>query len=160
MSFYIRDNVFEGNGALTADNSLFFDPITIDGKRQVQTVAGPFGVQPVATVSAASAYEAVLGTVGASLPQRDSVDARIVDEVRRRKGSIIDSQSQVGGWPVLESKAAPVDSDGDGMSDLWERRHGLNPHNPADGSAVRDKAGYTHLEEYLNELVRVRTGSK
>lgn len=101
LSFYIRENVFEGNCALTADNSQFFDPVTIAGRKQVQTVAEPFNVQPVRTVSAQSAYEAVLGTVGASLPRRDSVDARIVDEVRQRKGSIIDSQEQVGGWPVL-----------------------------------------------------------
>jgi pectate lyase len=152
LSFYIRENVFEGNGALTADNSQFFDPVTIDGKRQVQTVAEPFNAQPVKTVSAKSAYEAVLRIVGASLPRRDAVDARIVDEVRGRKGSIIDSQQQVGGWPALKSKVAPVDSDDDGMPDSWERRHGLNPHDTADGFADKNKDGYTNLEEYLNSI--------
>jgi pectate lyase len=150
LSFYIRENVFEGNGALTADNSLFFDPVMIDGKRQVQTVGEPFNVQPVKTTSAQGAYEAVLRTVGASLPRRDAVDARIVNEVRQRKGSIIDSQEQVGGWPALKAKAAPVDSDNDGLPDSWERRHGLNPHDPADGATDKNKDGYTNLEEYLN----------
>jgi pectate lyase len=150
LSFYIRGNVFEGNSALTADNSQFFDPVTIDGRKQVQTVAEPFNVQPVKTTSAQRAYEAVLRTVGASLPLRDSVDARIVDEVCQRKGSIIDSQQQVGGWPALKSKAAPVDSDDDGMPDSWERRYGLNPHDPVDGATDNNKDGYTNLEEYLN----------
>ncbi len=70
--------------------------------------------------------------------------------VRRRKGSIIDSQEQVGGWPILKSNAAPVDSDDDGMPDSWERRHGLNPHDRADGSRDQDQDGYTNVEEYLN----------
>lgn len=150
LSFYIRKNVFEGNAALTADNSQFFDPVTIDGKRQVQTVVAPFSAQPVKTTSAQSAYESVLGAVGASLPRRDSADARIVDQVRRRQGAIIDSQAQVGGWPVLNSKPAPVDSDDDGMPDSWERRHGFNPRDPSDGANDRNGDGYTNLEEYVN----------
>jgi pectate lyase len=152
LSFYIRENVFEGNDALTADNSQFFDPVTIDGKRQVQTVAAPFNAQPVKTATAQRAYEAVLRTVGASLPRRDAVDARIVGEVREHKGFIIDSQEQVGGWPALKSKVAPVDSDDDGMPDWWERRHGLNPHDPADGATDKNNDGYTNLEEYLNSI--------
>ena len=152
LRFYIRANVFEGNTALTADNSLFFDPVTIEGKRQVQTVTEPFSALAVTTVGAKSAYEAVLLAVGASLPRRDSVDARIVDQVRRRTGSIIDSQQQVGGWPALNSLAAPVDGDGDGMPDSWERRHGLDPRNPADGGGDRNRDGYTNLEEYLNGI--------
>lgn len=150
LLFYIRDNVFEGNSSLTTDNSRFFDPVTIDGKRQVQTVAEAFMAQPVKTTTAQVAFESVLSTVGASLPHRDSVDARIVLEVRNRGGSIIDSQQQVGGWPELKSTVTPVDSDADGMPDRWEQRHGLNPHQPTDGSADKDKDGYTNLEEYLN----------
>lgn len=150
LSFFIRDNVFEGNSSLTADNSRFFDPITIDGKRQVQTVAQAFVAQPVKTTSAQIAYESVLSKVGASLPRRDSVDARIIAEVGNRAGSIIDSQQQVGGWPELKSALAPADTDADGMPDSWERQHRLNPLNPADGSTDNDKDGYTNLEEYLN----------
>ena len=156
LRFYIRENVFEGNSGLTADNSLFFDPVMIDGKRQVQTVAEPFAAQPVRTVSAENAYAAVLRTVGASLPRRDAVDVRIVSEVRQRKGSLIDSQEQVGGWPTLRSGTAPLDSDADGMPDSWERRFGLNPHNPADGVTDKDRDGYTNLEEYLNALGQKR----
>ena len=150
LSFYIRDNVFEGNTAQTADNSQFFDPIVIDGKRQVETVVQPFAAPVVRTSSASDAYVAVLATVGASLPHRDSVDAQIISDVRGGKGLIIDSQQQVGGWPELKSTSPPADSDDDGMPDAWERRHGLNPRDPSDGPADKDKDGYTNLEEYLN----------
>jgi hypothetical protein len=153
MLFYIRDNVVEGKEDFTADNYRFFHPVEIDGKRQVRTVAEPFPVRPVRTVSAEEAYEAVLATVGASLPVRDPVDARIINQVRERKGSIIDSQKQVGGWPELKSAAAPLDSDHDGIPDEWEKRHGLNPNDPSDGAKpAAEGSGYTNLEVYLNEL--------
>lgn len=150
LSFYIKDNVFAGNDKLNADNAQFFDPVVIDGKRQVQTVDQPFDAPAVKMLSAHAALSAVLSTVGASLPRRDSVDARIVAEVRARRGSIIDSQQQVGGWPELKSAVAPKDSDGDGMSDEWERRYGLNPSDPSDANRDMDGDGYTNIEEYLN----------
>jgi pectate lyase len=150
LLFYIRDNVFEGNDRLTGENSLFFDPVEINGKRQVQTVSDPFTAPYVQTQSAAEAYRAVLAAAGASRPVRDAADARIVNEVRQRKGSIIDSQKQVGGWPELKSSPAPADSDHDGMPDAWETRHRLNPRDPSDGPADGDKDGYTNLEEHLN----------
>src|SRR5580765_4706304 len=150
LSFYIKDNIFEENEPLTRDNSKFFDPVVIDGKRQVETVAEAFAAPTVTRASARSAFDAVLQAVGASLPRRDSVDARIVNEVRQRKGSIIDSQTQVGGWPELTSTTPPVDTDGDGMPDKWELRYGLNPRDGTDGSADKDRDGYTNVEEYLN----------
>jgi len=150
LSFYIRDNVFEGHDVLTADNSQFFDPVIIDGKRQVEMVTQPFGAPPVRTSSARDAYLAVLAGAGATLPRRDSVDTRIIKEVQDRTGSIINSQDQVGGWPELKSAAPPVDTDEDGMPDSWERKYGLNPRDAADGVIDKDHDGYTNLEEYLN----------
>ena len=135
---------------MSADNSGFFDPVVIDGKRQVQTVVQAFPAPLVNTTSARVALEEVMATVGASLPRRDAVDARIVAEVRARRGSIIDSQEQVGGWPDLKSTNALKDSDDDGMPDVWERRYGLNPLDPADSKLDKDGDGYTNLEEYLN----------
>ena len=63
---------------------------------------------------------------------------------------IIDSPSDVGGWPDLETGTAPTDSDGDGMPDEWETRHGLDANDAADGSSDKDGDGYTNVEEYLN----------
>ncbi len=153
LAFFIRDNIFEGNDALTADNAQFFSRVEIDGVRQVRVVDKPFEAAPVKTLSAKEAFETVLATVGASLPVRDVVDARIVDEVRQRKGSIIDSQTQVGGWPQYRQARPPQDSDNDGIPDAWEIAHGLNPNDAADANLDRDGDGYTNIEEYLNDLV-------
>ena len=121
----------------------------------------PFSVAPVRTQSAESAFESVLQNAGASL-HRDSVDERIINEIRGGSAKfgkswggggkgIIDSQSDVGGWPDLTSTTPSADSDQDGMPDEWETSHGLNAMNPADGTLIAD--GYTNLEIYLNSLV-------
>jgi hypothetical protein len=157
MTFYLRGNIFEGEDRLTADNSLFFEGSEVNGGTQLQIAATPFLVSSVHTLTAQEAYEAVLYTVGASLPARDSVDARIVDEVRTRRGSIIDSQMQVGGWPEYATSQVRDDRDDDGMPDEWEVSHGLNPHNPKDASLDRDADGYTNIEEYINNTPKALT---
>ncbi len=148
LRFFIRDNVFEGHTALTADNTQFFQPA--EYRSQVRTVDAPFAAPPVVTVGAADALELVLATVGASRPVRDAVDARLVGHVRTRTGTMIDSQKQVGGWPALRAGVAPVDTDGDGLPDDWEQSHGLNPRDPTDAVREAGTGGYTHLEVYLN----------
>ena len=67
-----------------------------------------------------------------------------------RTGRIIDSQTQVGGWPELEPGAPWVDSDGDGLPDDWEAARRLNPADAADGAVDPDGDGFTHLEDWLN----------
>ncbi len=112
----------------------------------------PFETGPIETQDAKDAYKSILKHGGASLPKRDAVDRRIVDDVTNGTGRIINSQSQVGGWPDLKSTPAPADSDSDGMPDTWEKQNGLDPNDPADGAEDADKDGYTNLEEYLNSL--------
>lgn len=110
----------------------------------------PFPVAPVKTEAADVAFAKVLQEAGASLPKRDAVDMRIIEDVRNGTGGIINSQDEVGGWPALHGGEAPADSDGDGMPDAWERYQGLDPEDAADGRVDRDGDGYTNIEEYLN----------
>lgn len=123
----------------------------------------PIPVAPVTTQPAEEAFELVMKHAGASL-KRDAVDQRIIEEVRTGTAhfgetwggggaGIIDSQKAVGGWPKLESTEPPTDGDHDGMPDNWEKAHGLDPSNPADGSLSREPNGYTNVEEYLNSLI-------
>ena len=150
IRFYLCDNIMEGNAALTADNEKFVDTLEINGKVQVRIVEKPFEAPPVSTVSARDAYKAVLAAVGASKPVRDSVDTRIINDVIAGKGSIINSQKDVGGWPGLRSEPAPADNDHDGMPDRWEASYGLNPDDASDARNDLDRDAYTNLEEYLN----------
>lgn len=151
LTYYIRDNIFEGHDALTADNAQFFTTVEWEGKREVHLVATPFAAAPVTTVPARDALELVLASVGASRPRRDAVDRRLVDHVRTRTGKLINSQAEVGGWPVLSGAPLPVDTDDDGLPDAWETARGLNPREAGDAAKLAP-SGYSHLEEYLNSL--------
>lgn len=113
----------------------------------------PFETGPIVTQEAPDAYRVVLESGGASLPRRDAVDRRIVEDVLKGAGRIIKSQTEVGGWPDLHNAPAPRDSDRDGMPDAWEQRRSLNPNDAADGAQDRDGDGYTNVEDYLNSLI-------
>lgn len=104
---------------------------------------------PATPIAAVDLAEHLLPTVGASLPMRDAVDARIVEDVRNGTGGIIDSVDEVGGWPTLASGTAPADADRDGMPDAWETARGLDPEDATDAIGDRDGDGYTNLEEHL-----------
>lgn len=110
----------------------------------------PFPAAPVATDTPDRAWERVLSGSGATQPARDAVDARIVRQVRSGTGRVIDSQQQVGGWPELAASAPPADADDDGMPDLWEDAHGLDPRQATDGAGDPDGDRYTNIEEFLN----------
>ncbi|HEX8369386.1 MAG TPA: pectinesterase family protein [Pyrinomonadaceae bacterium] len=97
---------------------------------------------------AETAYNRVLQLAGSSV-RRDSVDARIVSDVQNETGALINSQNDVGGYPVLNSTPAATDTDGDGIPNDWETMNGLNPNNPNDAAMV-NASGYTNLETYLN----------
>lgn len=123
----------------------------------------PMPSEPVTTHSAQEAYELVLRDAGASL-HRDALDKTIVNDVRTGKATytgkgckpgIINTQFDVDAqqpWPVLKSKKALKDTDGDGMPDAWELRHQLNPNDASDGNIICND-GYTHLEHYLNGII-------
>jgi pectate lyase len=115
--------------------------------------ASRFATPAITTTSAREAFDHVLASAGAIAPARDAVDRRIVDEVSRGTGAIIDTPGEVGGYPAYRPGTAPPDADGDGVPDDWEREHGLNAADGADGARDRDGNGYTNLEEYLHALM-------
>ncbi len=107
-------------------------------------------VAAVTSTSAQTAFDAVLAEAGATLPARDPVDSRIVAQVTAGTGDLVDHPSDVGGWPTLAPGAPPTDTDADGMPDVWESSHELDPSDASDGPADADADGWTNLEEYLN----------
>lgn len=126
----------------------------VDPDDRIFLVAQRHPAPMVTTTTAAEAYTQVLNLAGATLPARDVVDQRIVNDVINRTGGIIDDPSHVGGWPEMAAGTPPADSDHDGMPDWWEEAHGLNPNNASDGPLDSDQDGYTNLEHYLNSLTQ------
>jgi pectate lyase len=167
--WYIADNLVEDNARVSANNwnggvqtETSFDKIKLEE---------PWPAMPINQQKADVAYETVLEYAGAIFPKRDAIDSRIIKDARNGTATyegksykkeqevadplktcgIIDSQNDVGGWPVLKSKPAPVDTDKDGMPDEWEKNNGLNPNDAADRNKIGDD-GYTMLEKYLNQI--------
>ena len=86
---YCAGNIMEGNERVTADNW--------DGGVQIETQANtdgftekmrsnePFMMPHISIMSAQSTYDFVLDNAGATIPTRDIVDQRIIEEVRTGK---------------------------------------------------------------------------
>jgi hypothetical protein len=162
--FYIKGNVTAADTNATAHNwkyGVHANKAELAQKDEAK-LDKPVVVTPIAEQSAEDAYKAVMQHAGASL-RRDSVDMRIIDEASTGKerfgasyeggkNGIIDSQTDVGSWPALQSLPAPTDTDADGMPDDWELAHKLDPKNAADGAVFGLSKLYTNVEAYLNTL--------
>jgi pectate lyase len=169
--WYVAENYMYGNPKVTADNwAGGVQPQDGDTHINALRLTAPWEAMPIRQQTAEEAYRLVLQHAGASLPGRDAIDARVVEETRRgnatyegaaykrkskmgdasRPSGMIDSPHDVGGWPALASVPAPPDSDDDGMPDAWENKFGLNPRAAADRALDTDGDGYTDVEEYLN----------
>ncbi|WP_306416827.1 pectinesterase family protein [Fulvivirga maritima] len=157
--FYVSGNYVDGAPEVNKNN--WQGGVQCEDVRQVYQ-SRPFSATSLPVDPAEKAYDLTLQYAGASL-QRDAVDQRIVNEVKDGKATyngsvtgmpgIIDSQNDVGGWPELKATPPSPDTDGDGMPDGWESKHGLNPNDASDAQGHQLDADYDNIEVYLNSLV-------
>ncbi len=166
---YVADNVLEGFHPPADDpggshggsaKPLANDPWRlIANSHQAVQLDKPFAAPTISSPPAPKVFQRVLRGAGATVPRRDAVDRRIVQQVRTGQGQVINSQAAVGGWPEVRSGQAPVDSDQDGIPDSWERLHQLN--GQLNGDAIRlAPSGYCWIEEYVNSLAAKASSAK
>ena len=162
--FFVSGNYVDGSDEVTANNWLGIhmgnNGSAEDKKNAV--VDSAFPVEGINTQTALEAYTSVLEEVGASL-KRDTLDERIINDVKNRTGRLIDVQGgyphgtayelTVNAWPVLKSVPAAKDSDADGMPDDWEKKNRLNPNDANDASLYKLSKEYTNIEMYINSLM-------
>ncbi|MFA5045308.1 MAG: polysaccharide lyase [Paludibacter sp.] len=178
---YCNGNIMEGNDAVTKDNwngGVQVEEMENAGQyTDSMRWNEPFPKPEFPIMQAKDAYNFVMDNVGANIPKRDIVDEHIITQVKtgkayykegldsvnffqfkhRRLGKdsykygIITDIRQVGGYPEYKGKPY-VDSDKDGMPDVWEKANGLNPKDPSD--AIKDCTGdgYTNIEKYINGI--------
>jgi pectate lyase len=162
--WYIEQNYVDGFPAVTQNNWLgvvMNEGTDADAKAARQSQ--PFTAIEINAETAAQAYRNILQSVGASY-KRDTLDARIINDVKNRTGRIIDVQGGYvhgtayektkNAWPFLVSLNPPIDTDRDGMPDEWEKANGLDPNDASDANIVSAHSFYTNIEVYLNELVK------
>lgn len=160
--FYVAGNFVDGADDVTNNNELgvHLDKNITALEKQNTLVNTPFEVIHLTEKSAVLAYADVLKSAGASL-RRDTLDKRIIKNVKDRTGKLIDVQGgfkhgtlyeeTVNAWPKLKSKKPKKDTDRDGMPDAWERKNGLNP-KVNDASLIDVGTGYSNIEMYINQL--------
>jgi len=169
--WHLSENYVYGYPTATADNWTYgVQGPTAEEKAAIKS-NDPFPWSPISQGSAEQSYLSIIPNVGAVRPKRDSVDLRVVRNLMNGDATfegptyrtvqgfptsapitgIIDSQTDVGGWPVLSSLPAPADGDHDGMPDDWENSHGLNANDPSDRNGIGEN-GYTNVESYINSV--------
>jgi len=193
---YANGNIVEGNEEVTRDNwnggvQPADDPMTPELMQRIKSDT-PFEMPYITIMTAKETYDYVTANAGATLPCRDIIDQRVLDEVKtgvayyekklpkdnpygdmsylhkksqndeglfkyRRldkesyKKGIITDPRQMGGYPEYKGKPYK-DSDGDGMPDEWEKKHGLDPNDPSDANKDCTGDGYTNIEKYINGI--------
>jgi pectate lyase len=113
-----------------------------DNQYAGKTYSGPQGViaetplvwcSPFPILPATDVEAHVLAYSGARPSERDDIDKRIVKEVQTRTGEIIDSPTQVGGWPDLPQTFRQFEI-------------------PEEPNADEKGNGYTAIEEILHRM--------
>jgi hypothetical protein len=161
--FYVKGNFMYGSAEVNADNwkGMAYGSELMESEIRSES---EYNKGQITTHESLLAMDRVLTYAGASL-SRDIHDVRVTSEVRQGKttysgsktntpkAGLIDTQSDVGGWPVYNSTMAPVDSDSDGMPDSWEDVNGLNKNLASDNKQYDLSVFYTNVEVYVNSLV-------
>jgi pectate lyase len=165
--WYVNGNYVDGSEEVTGNNwkgiHMGNGGTEEDKKQTVQDKEFP--AEEIPAQSATDAYENVLKYAGASY-SRDTLDQRIINDVKNRAGSFIDVQGgfphgteyemTVNAWPALKMIQVPDDNDKDGIPDAWEKRKGLDPADAHDASQYKLDKSYTNIEVYLNSLVNLK----
>jgi hypothetical protein len=178
---YVNGNIMEGYDKITEDNwagGVQIEDLP-DAGEYLDNIRWnkPFPMSSVNIMPACRAYDFVLTNAGATLPERDAIDLRIIEDVRTGKISFADRLNpddfyqfkyrrlpndsyrmgiitdirQVGGYPEYKGQPAR-DSDMDGMPDDWEKKYRLNPNDPDDAILDCNGDGYTNIEKYINGI--------
>jgi hypothetical protein len=194
---YVAGNVVEGNDEVTKDNwdggvqftkspdpdaaggiakGAMDDDTGIQKLIQQVRVDKPFPMPKMTITTAKQAFDDVLKGAGCTLPKRDPVDTRVIEEVRTGKvwgegqhivptpmkglaknnigvagDGIITDISQVGGYP--EYKGEPVkDLCADGILLSWKKKFNLDVNDASLSQKDLQGDGYTVMDKYLAGL--------
>jgi len=140
LPMHIYPNVKSGSQVYVADNTMNraaspADPWSLvinDVGAWVKASSPPVMASALTILPSTLVEASVLAQVGARPADRDNVDIRVVNDVKNGTGRVINSQNDVGGWPVLAVNVRPL----------------TVPANPNGDSGN----GYTNLEIWLQQF--------
>ncbi|WNH08498.1 hypothetical protein [Thalassobellus suaedae] len=113
-----------------------------------------------APLTAQEAFDKAILDVGASYPKRDQVDSLMIANLASKGTEAFyvyreyDLPFINGGLGHVYAAPSPLDTDNDGMPDVWEDNNGLNKNNATDALTVSTtNAPYLNIEVYINGLI-------
>jgi hypothetical protein len=133
-NLYFLDNVYdEKTQANSSDWSVLYNRYGDNVSPYKVTDAPPLWPTGLTPMPSSEVKSYVLANAGARPADRDSADSRLVNDANTGSGQIINSPSEVGGWPVLSQNTRTLTLPS-------------NPHADDDGD------GYTNLEEWIHSF--------
>lgn len=113
------NSMISGRGGVFAEDNLAYNLRNLKSPLKGQFVyfdnrvtklqEKPVWDDSLTVLPASKVYEYTLLHAGAFPKQRDSVDARIIEDIRNGKGKILNSQSEVGGYPQYQEVRRPLE---------------------------------------------------
>ena len=141
-NLYINGNYVYGDSVVTANNTVSGSHINKRGN--VNLIPAPVDMRgyEIEIETAEEAYETTLADVGATLPHRDAIDARVVADVKNGTGRIINTDEEVGSLAGFKSEEHVFE-----IPASWKSANGMGSAKETDIAP----SGYTWIEEYVND---------
>ena len=142
-NFYFNGNYVFGSSSVTNSNLL-----GVRNNNYLNLLSAPFdmGDYTIPEQTAEDTYEDVLANVGATLPKRDSIDARVIADVKNQTGRIVNQEEEVGGVIEFDSVTRKFEIPSD-----WKTSNGMGSSAETDIVKSGEWSGYTWIEAYVND---------
>lgn len=145
-NYYITGNYVYGDSATTSDNTKGLKNPTYANLLSSPNSLGEYQLTPE---TAEDARQNTFDNVGATLPKRDAIDARIINDVKNLTGRVINKVHEVGGEIDLnkeptEQRVFTIPSD-------WISEKGLSAYKENEIITDGEFKGYTLIEAYVND---------
>ncbi len=143
---YVENNYVYGDEETTKNNWNHND--TVKNQANVNRLEKPvdMGEFEIPAQSAEDAYNDVLENAGATLPKRDSIDARIIDDVKNGTGRIINQEEEQGGFTGITSETRKFE-----IPTEWKAENNMGSAEETDIVPSGEYKGYTWIEAYVND---------
>lgn len=152
--FYMEDNYVVGSQTVTDNN--WANDGTNSAQNQVAKMTEPFSLgddlYPDLNIPAdkllagKDVMEAILPDIGATLPRRDSIDARVIADVKNQTGRIINNEEEVGGLAGIQNSERTFV-----IPEDWKTANNMGSAKDSDIVPSGVWAGYTWIEAYVND---------
>ena len=140
-NFYVSGNYIYGDTAAT-ENNVSKDNINNLSLMNILTAPVDMKGYDINMETAEEAYETTLLNVGATLPRRDEIDARVVADVRNGTGRVINTDEEVGGLVGISKANRKFE-----IPSEWKTANSMGSAKETDLAPD----GYMWIEKYVND---------